>query len=100
MPDEDSIPNEVLEMPDQHSFGYIGNAPAQFTGVQGAIGKPPKNRPLPTPVDNRQHGINRAGRQSFFDTGIFLLSVCCHICQYSFLRQYGPIVRLKSRSAS
>lgn len=61
MPDEYPVPNEVLEMPDEHSFRNFGNAPAQFTGAQRAIGKPPQNRPLPTPVDNRQHGINRAG---------------------------------------
>jgi Domain of unknown function (DUF1772) len=62
MPDEDSVPNEVVEMPDQHSLGYIGNAPTQFTGAQGSIGKPPQNRPFPAPVDDGQHGINRAGR--------------------------------------
>lgn len=38
MPDEDSVPNEVMEMPDQHSLGYIGNAPTQVTGAQGEMG--------------------------------------------------------------
>jgi hypothetical protein len=38
MPDEDSGPNEVMDMPDQHSLGYIGNAPTQFTGAQGEMG--------------------------------------------------------------
>ena len=62
MPDEDSIPNEVLEMSDQHSLSDFGNAPTQFTGAQRAIRKPPKNRPFPAPVDDGQHGIDRAGR--------------------------------------
>src|SRR6185312_8435249 len=61
MPDEDPVPYQVLKMPDQHSLGNLRNAATQFAGTQWTIGKAPQNRPLPPPVDYRQHGVNRAG---------------------------------------
>jgi len=59
MPDEDSIPDQILEVPDQHSLANSGNAAVQFARAQGAVGKPPQDRPLPSSVDHGQHGIYR-----------------------------------------
>jgi hypothetical protein len=76
MPDEDPVPYEVLKMPDQHSLGYLRNAPTQFTGAQWTIGKAPQNRPFHRPSTTDSMASIGQADTSFFDTGMFLLSAC------------------------
>jgi len=59
MTDKYSIPDEVLQMANQHPLSNARNATAQFVCPQRALREPPQNRPFPAPVDYGQHGVDR-----------------------------------------
>ncbi|OBB02193.1 hypothetical protein A5665_17620 [Mycolicibacterium fortuitum] len=68
--------DQIVQMPDQHPFGDVGDAAAQFGGAHRPVGQPPQDGPLPAPVDDRQRRVDRALTDLFLGNrhaGIFPL---------------------------
>ena len=57
---EDAVADQVFEVADQHAFRDAGNAAQQFAGAHRLFRKPPEDGSLPSAVDDRQHGVDRA----------------------------------------
>jgi len=70
MPDEDSIPDQILEVPDQHSLANSGNAAVQFARAQGPSES--RHRIVPFHRPSTTDNMASIGQSdiSFFDTGI------------------------------
>ena len=66
LPDENSVADEFFKVPDQHALSDLWNAAAQFAGTHRPIAETPEDGSLPSSVNDRQHGVDRALGDFFF----------------------------------
>jgi hypothetical protein len=57
---EDAGVDQIVKMADQHAFGDVRDAAAQFSCAHRPVEKPPQDRALPAAVDDGQRGVDRA----------------------------------------
>ncbi|KHO23052.1 hypothetical protein QQ25_07425 [Mycolicibacterium setense] len=52
--------DQIMQMADEHAFGDVGDAAAEFSGAHRPVRQPPQDGALPAPVDDRQGRVDRA----------------------------------------
>ncbi|OBC04835.1 hypothetical protein A5784_12110 [Mycobacterium sp. 852013-50091_SCH5140682] len=57
---DDAGLDEVVQMPDQHALGDLGDAAPKFGGAHRPVEQPPQDGALPAAVDHGEGGVDRA----------------------------------------
>ncbi|OBJ45324.1 hypothetical protein A5630_14405 [Mycolicibacterium mucogenicum] len=57
---DDAVGHELVQVPDEHALGDLGNAAPELGGAHRSVREPPQNGAFPAAVDHRQGGVDRA----------------------------------------
>ncbi|MUL66663.1 hypothetical protein BOO86_19480 [Mycobacterium sp. CBMA 234] len=60
VPVDDPGGDELVQVPDEHALGDVGDAAPKFGGAHRTVGQPPQDGALPPAVDDGQGRVDRA----------------------------------------
>ncbi|MCT7367717.1 hypothetical protein A7R75_01825 [Mycolicibacterium llatzerense] len=57
---DDAVGHQLVQVPDEHALGDVGDAAPEFGGAHRTVREPPQDGALPAAVDDGEGGVDRA----------------------------------------